>query len=106
MFISINPQPTLGVPWQAGIHCQRFFEQRHKSQYFEVQFVETGPRPTPRLASRTDQFKAVKQEMQRAFEKAEKEENRRIKATDETEELMEPLKCHYSQILYSQSEFG
>ncbi|KFY65433.1 hypothetical protein V496_02557 [Pseudogymnoascus sp. VKM F-4515 (FW-2607)] len=54
-----------------------------KSQYFEVEPVETGPRPTPQRASRTDQFKAAKQEMQRAFEKAEKEENRRIKETDE-----------------------
>jgi len=25
------------VPWRTGIHCQRFFKQGHKSQYFEVQ---------------------------------------------------------------------
>ncbi|KFY64196.1 hypothetical protein V496_03407 [Pseudogymnoascus sp. VKM F-4515 (FW-2607)] len=38
------------------------------------------------MASRTDQFKAAKQEMQRAFEKAEEEESRRIKETDEAKE--------------------
>jgi hypothetical protein len=38
------------------------------------------------MASRTDQFKAAKQEMQRAFEKAEEEENRLIKETDEAKE--------------------
>ena len=82
----INPWPTPRVPWQTEIHCQRFFKQGHKSQYFEVQPVETGPRPTPRMASRADQFKAAKQEMQRAFEKAEAEENRKIKETDEAKE--------------------
>ena len=81
-----NPQSSRTVPWQTGIHCQRFFKQGHKSQYFEVQPVGTGPRPTPRMASRTDQFKAAKQEMQRAFKKAEEEENRRIKETDEAKE--------------------
>ncbi|OBT79272.1 hypothetical protein VF21_01964 [Pseudogymnoascus sp. 05NY08] len=38
------------------------------------------------MASRTDQFKAAKQEMQRAFAKAEEEENRKIKETDEAKE--------------------
>lgn len=46
----------------------------------------TGPRPTPRMASRADQFKAAKKEMQREFEKAEAEENRKIKETDEAKE--------------------
>jgi hypothetical protein len=81
-----NPRSARTVPWQTGIHCQRFFKQGHKSQYFEVQPVETGPRPTPRMASRTDQFKAAKQEMQRAFEKAEEEEKRQTKETDEAKE--------------------
>ncbi|KFZ20054.1 hypothetical protein V502_03377 [Pseudogymnoascus sp. VKM F-4520 (FW-2644)] len=38
------------------------------------------------MASQTDQFKAAKQEMQRAFEKANEEENRQIKETDEAKE--------------------
>ncbi|KFY69198.1 hypothetical protein V496_00429 [Pseudogymnoascus sp. VKM F-4515 (FW-2607)] len=38
------------------------------------------------MASETDQLKAAKQEMQRAFEKAEEEENRRIKETDDAKE--------------------
>ncbi|KFZ20112.1 hypothetical protein V501_00293 [Pseudogymnoascus sp. VKM F-4519 (FW-2642)] len=38
------------------------------------------------MASRTDQLKAAKKEMQRAFEKAEAEENRKIKETDEAKE--------------------
>ncbi|KFZ20592.1 hypothetical protein V502_03128 [Pseudogymnoascus sp. VKM F-4520 (FW-2644)] len=38
------------------------------------------------MASRTDQFKAAKQEMQRAFEKAEEEEKRQTKETDEAKE--------------------
>ncbi|KAL5345472.1 hypothetical protein ACLOAV_009845 [Pseudogymnoascus australis] len=37
---------------------------------------QDAPRPTARMASQTDQFKAAKQEMQRAFEKAEEEEKR------------------------------
>lgn len=81
-----NPRSARKVPWQAGIHCQRFFKQGSKSRYFEVQPVETGPRPTPRMASRTGQFKAAKQEMQRAFEKAEEEEKRQTKETDEAKE--------------------
>lgn len=81
-----NPRPAKDVPWQTGIHCQRFFKKQTKSQYFEVQMVQTGPRPTPRMASRTDQLKAAKKEMQRAFEKAEAEENRKIKETDEAKE--------------------
>ncbi|KFZ20514.1 hypothetical protein V502_03157 [Pseudogymnoascus sp. VKM F-4520 (FW-2644)] len=39
------------------------------------------------MASQTDQFKAAKQEMQRAFEKVEEEEKRQIKETDEAKEL-------------------
>ncbi|OBT70707.1 hypothetical protein VF21_10274 [Pseudogymnoascus sp. 05NY08] len=81
-----KPDPAAKVPWRTGAHCQRFFKQGPKSRYFKVQPVETGPRPTPRMASRTDQFKAAKQEMQRAFEKAEAEENRKIKETDEAKE--------------------
>ncbi|KFZ20064.1 hypothetical protein V502_03376 [Pseudogymnoascus sp. VKM F-4520 (FW-2644)] len=82
-----KPEPATKVLWQTGAHCQRFFKQGPKSQYFEVQPVETGPRPTPQMASQTDQFKAAKQEMQRTFEKAKEEENRQIKETDEAKEL-------------------
>ncbi|OBT70929.1 hypothetical protein VF21_10098 [Pseudogymnoascus sp. 05NY08] len=39
------------------------------------------------MASWADQFKAAKKEMQQAFEKAEAEENRKIKETDEAKEL-------------------
>ncbi|KFZ17436.1 hypothetical protein V501_01718 [Pseudogymnoascus sp. VKM F-4519 (FW-2642)] len=38
------------------------------------------------MASRADQLKAAKKEMQRAFEKAEEEEKRQIKETDEAKE--------------------
>ncbi|OBT70685.1 hypothetical protein VF21_10323 [Pseudogymnoascus sp. 05NY08] len=38
------------------------------------------------MVSQTDQFKAAKQEMQRAFEKAEKEENWKIKETNKAKE--------------------
>lgn len=44
-----NPRSARTVPWQRGIHCQRFFKQGHKSQYFEIQHVPTGPTPTPLL---------------------------------------------------------
>ncbi|OBT70934.1 hypothetical protein VF21_10104 [Pseudogymnoascus sp. 05NY08] len=81
-----KPEPAAKVLWRTGAHCQRFFKQGPKSRYFEVQPVETEPRPTPRMASWTDQFKVAKQEMQRAFEKAEEEENRKIKETDEAKE--------------------
>ncbi len=74
------------VPWETGIHCQRFFPQGPKSQYFEVQPVPTRPPPTPRITSRKSQFDAAKQEMQRAFKKAEEEEERQIKETDEAKE--------------------
>ena len=83
---SKEDDPPPRVPWQTGIHCQLFFRQGHKSQYSEVQPVETGLRPTPRMASRAEQFKAVKQEMQRAFDKDEEEEDRQIKETDEAKE--------------------
>jgi hypothetical protein len=39
------------------------------------------------MASWADQFEAAKKEMQRAFEKAEGEENHQIKETDEAKEL-------------------
>jgi hypothetical protein len=76
----------LSVPWQTGIHCQRFFKQGHKSQYFEVEPIPTGPPPTPRIASRKSQFEAAKKEIERAFAKAEEEEQRQIKETDEAKE--------------------
>ena len=82
----VNPRPSPEVPWQTGIHCQRFFPQGPKSQYFEVQPIPTGPPPTARLASRTDQFEAAKKEIQQAFAKAEEEEARQIKETDEAKE--------------------
>ena len=74
------------VPWRTGVHCQRFFKQGHKSQYFEVQPVSTGPPPTPRIASRKSQLEAAKKEIERAFAKAEEEEARQIKETDEAKE--------------------
>ena len=80
------PKPVKDVPWQAGIHCQRFFKKRTKSRYFEVQPIPTGPPPTPQIASRTSQFEAAKKEIERAFAKAEEEEERQIKETDEAKE--------------------
>ena len=81
-----NPGPAKKVPWQTGIHCQRFFKKRAKSRYFEVHPVPTGPPPTPRIASRKSQFEAAKKEIERAFAKAEEEEQRQIKETDEAKE--------------------
>jgi hypothetical protein len=81
-----NPGSAKRVPWQTGIHCQRFFKQGYKSQYFEVQPIPTGASSTPRIASRKSQFEAAKKEIERAFAKAEEEEQRQIKESDEAKE--------------------
>lgn len=63
------------VPWQTGIHCQRFFKQGPKSGYFEVRNAEASPPSSPPgIASREDQFKAAKRELEAALRKAEEKE--------------------------------
>jgi len=76
------------VPWRTGVHCQRFFIQGHKSGYFEVQKAEAMPEANeqPGIASRTDQFKAAKRELEAALRKAEQEERRVIKEAEEARE--------------------
>jgi RecQ family ATP-dependent DNA helicase len=75
------------VPWRTGVHCQRFFIQGHKSGYFEVQRPEASPESSqPGIASRTDQFKAAKRELEEALRKAEAEERRVIKEAEEARE--------------------
>ena len=75
------------APWRTGVHCQRFFKQGPKSGYFEVQNEEASPRSNPpRIASRADQFKAAKQELEAALRRAEAEERRVIKEAEEARE--------------------
>ena len=76
------------VPWRTGVHCQRFFTQGHKSGYFEVQRAEARPESSsqPGIASRTDQYKAAKRELEEALRKAEAEERRVIKEAEEARE--------------------
>jgi len=75
------------VPWRTSVHCQRFFIQGHKSGYFEVQKRETTPTADqPGIASRADQYKAAKQELEAALRKAKMEERRVIKEAEEARE--------------------
>jgi hypothetical protein len=75
------------VPWQTGIHCQRFFKQGPKSGYFEVRNAEASPPSSPPgIASREDQFKAAKRELEAALRKAEEKERRCIEEADESRE--------------------
>ena len=76
------------VPWRTGVHCQRFFKQGPKSGYFEVEKAEATPQANEQLgiASRTDQFKAAKRELEAALRKAEEEERRVIKEAEEARE--------------------
>jgi RecQ family ATP-dependent DNA helicase len=76
------------VPWRTGVHCQRFFIQGPKSGYFEVGKAEATPQANeqPGIASRTDQFKAAKRELEEALRKAEAEERRVIKEAEEARE--------------------
>jgi hypothetical protein len=76
------------VPWQTNVHCQRFFIQGHKSGYFEVQKAEAPPRADqqPGIASRADQFKAAKRELEAALHRAGVEERRVIKEAEEARE--------------------
>jgi hypothetical protein len=75
------------VPWRTGVNCQLFFKQGPKSGYFEVQRAETSPESSsqPGIASRTDQYKAAKWELEEALRKAEAEERRVIKEAEEAE---------------------
>ena len=74
------------VPWRAGVYCQRFFIQGHKLGYFEVEKAEATPQANeqPGIASRTNQFKAAKQELEAALRKAEQEERQVIKEAEES----------------------
>jgi hypothetical protein len=76
------------VPWRTGVYCQRFFKQGLKSGYFEVGKAETTPQVNeqPGIASRTDQFKAAKRELEAALRKAEEEERRVMKEAEESRE--------------------
>ena len=74
------------VPWRTGVHCQRFFKQGPKSGYFEVQSPEASLASSPGIASREDQFKAAKQELEAALRKADEEERRQIKEAEESRE--------------------
>ena len=75
------------VPWKTDIHCQRFFKSGPKSVYFEVS-VEASPSNTscPGIASRDDQFKAAKRELEAALRKAEEKERRYIEEAEESRE--------------------
>ena len=76
------------MPWRTGVHYQRFFKQGPKSGYFEVRNAEATPQANkqPGIASRTDQFKAAKRELEAALRKAEQEERRVIKEAEEARE--------------------
>jgi hypothetical protein len=76
------------VPWRTGVHCQRFFKQGPKSGYLEVGNAEATPQANEQagIASRTDQFKAAKRELEAALRKAEEEERRVIKEAHEARE--------------------
>jgi hypothetical protein len=75
------------VPWRTDVHCQRFFVHGYKSGYFEVQQRETTPTANqPGIASRADQFKAAKRELEEALRKAEMEERQVIKEAEEARE--------------------
>jgi hypothetical protein len=75
------------VPWRTGVHCQRFFKQGPKSGYFEVQGAEASPPSSrPGIASREDQFKAAKRELEAALRKAEEKERRCIREAEESRE--------------------
>jgi hypothetical protein len=78
---------TQEVPWRTGVHCQRFFKQGPKSGYFEVQSPEASPAGSSLgIASRTDQFKAARWELEAALRKAEEKERRYIKEAEESHE--------------------
>jgi hypothetical protein len=75
------------VPWQTNIHCQRFFKSGPKSGYFEVNAEASSSSPSnPRIASRDDQFKAAKKELEAALRKAEEKERRCIEEMEESRE--------------------
>ena len=74
------------VPWRTGIHCQRIFKQGPKSGYFEVSAEASPPSGQPGIASREDQFKAAKRELEAALRKAEEKERQCIKEVDEARE--------------------
>src|ERR1700761_608777 len=74
------------TPWRTNVSCQRFFVQGVKSNYFEVQAPDPQIRSRAQIKSRIDQFKAAKQEIEKAFQAAEEKERREIKVFEESRE--------------------
>jgi hypothetical protein len=76
------------VPWQTDIYCQRLFKSGPKSGYFEVRNAEAEASllSSPGIASREDQFKAAKRELEAALRKAEEKERQCIKEAEESRE--------------------
>jgi hypothetical protein len=74
------------VLWRIGVHYERFFKSGEKLGYFEVQDVEASPPSNLGIASRANQFKVAKKELEAALKKAEEKEWRCIKEAKESRE--------------------
>jgi hypothetical protein len=74
------------VPWRTGVHCQRFFKSGPKSGYFEVSAEAEASPSSPGIASRVDQFKVAKRELEAALRKAEEKERQYIEEMEESRE--------------------